>query len=140
MATRKTTPGKKTSRSSKVDPAANVAAANPIVKPVVQGVKPSEQVAAIAKTESKRALKTEATASGNAGKIDTIAKPGANKNNFGVHNPDPRKNFAPTNLEDEIRRRAYELFQQRAPGSGSEAEDWLTAEREVTKRYHQQSA
>lgn len=42
--------------------------------------------------------------------------------------------------EDEIRRRAFELSQQRDPGSGSEAEDWLTAEREVKQRYHQQNA
>jgi hypothetical protein len=59
---------------------------------------------------------------------------------------EPRKNVAqvnlvPINLEDEIRRRAYELYQQRGPGSGSEAEDWLIAEREVRQRYrHQQSA
>jgi hypothetical protein len=51
-----------------------------------------------------------------------------------------RKNVFPINLEDEIRRRAYELYLQREPGSGSQAEDWLNAEREVTQRYHQQSA
>jgi hypothetical protein len=49
-------------------------------------------------------------------------------------------NMVPINLEDEIRRRAYELYLQRGPASGSEAEDWLTAEREVHQRYHQQSA
>ncbi|MFZ1930170.1 MAG: hypothetical protein WAU50_13615, partial [Candidatus Sulfotelmatobacter sp.] len=31
------------------------------------------------------------------------------------------KNVVPINLEDEIRRRAYELYQQRQPGAGSEA-------------------
>jgi hypothetical protein len=51
-----------------------------------------------------------------------------------------RKNLLPINLDEEIRRRAYELYQQRGPGSGSEANDWLTAEREVRQRYHQQSA
>jgi len=51
-----------------------------------------------------------------------------------------RKNVVPINLEDEIRRRAYELYQQRGNASGSEAEDWLSAEREVRQRYHQQSA
>jgi len=50
-----------------------------------------------------------------------------------------RKNVVPINLEDEIRRRAYELYQQRGT-TGSEAEDWLTAEHEVRQRYHQQSA
>jgi hypothetical protein len=59
---------------------------------------------------------------------------------------EPRKNVvvpinrAPVNLDDEIRRRAYELYLQRGTASGSEAEDWLTAEREVRKRYQQQSA
>ncbi len=50
------------------------------------------------------------------------------------------KNVVPINLEDEIRRRAYELYQQRQPGAGSEADDWFAAEREVMQRYHQQSA
>jgi hypothetical protein len=59
---------------------------------------------------------------------------------------EPRKNVVvpinrvPNNLEDEIRRRAYEIYLQHGPGSGSEAEDWLTAEREIKQRYHQQSA
>jgi Protein of unknown function (DUF2934) len=51
-----------------------------------------------------------------------------------------RKNVLPINLEDEIRRRAYELYQRRGPGSGNEAEDWLAAEQEVRHRYRQQSA
>jgi hypothetical protein len=50
------------------------------------------------------------------------------------------KNIVPINLEDEIRQRAYELYQRRGNASGSEAEDWLAAEREVMQRYHQQSA
>ena len=59
---------------------------------------------------------------------------------------EPRKNVVvpinrvPSNIEDEIRRRAYELYLQRGSASGSEAEDWLAAEREVRRRYHQQSA
>jgi hypothetical protein len=57
---------------------------------------------------------------------------------------EPRKNgspnLVPINLEDEIRRRAYELYQQRGTASGSEAEDWLTAEREVKQRYRQQQS
>jgi hypothetical protein len=46
----------------------------------------------------------------------------------------------PSNLEDEIRRRAYELYLQRGTASGSEAEDWLTAEREVRQRYQKQQS
>jgi hypothetical protein len=45
----------------------------------------------------------------------------------------------PVNLEEEIRRRAYELYQQRAATSGNEQgnedQDWLIAEREVRSRY-----
>ena len=63
--------------------------------------------------------------------------------------PEPRKKLevvkterrvVPINLEDEIRRRAYELYQQRGSAPGSEAEDWLAAEREVRQRYHQQQS
>jgi hypothetical protein len=53
---------------------------------------------------------------------------------------EPRKNVIPINLEDEIRRRAYELYVQRGSRSGSEAEDWLTAEREVRQRYQKQQS
>jgi hypothetical protein len=57
---------------------------------------------------------------------------------FEVRKPDIRKNVVPINLEDEIRRRAFELYQQRGPGN--EADDWFTAEREVMQRYRQHSA
>jgi Protein of unknown function (DUF2934) len=57
-----------------------------------------------------------------------------------VMKTEPRKNVVPIKLEDEIRRRAYELYLQRGTGSGSEAEDWLAAEREIRQRYRQQSA
>ncbi len=53
---------------------------------------------------------------------------------------EPRNNLVPINLEDEIRRRAYEIYEQRGAGAGSEADDWLAAEREVRQRYRQQSA
>ena len=45
----------------------------------------------------------------------------------------------PVNLEEEIRRRAYELYLQRASnGSGDQNQDWLIAEREVRSRYSRQ--
>jgi hypothetical protein len=62
---------------------------------------------------------------------------------------EPRKNVVPINrapsnlpinLEDEIRRRAYELYLQRGTAAGSEAEDWLAAEREVRQRYQKQQS
>src|SRR5208282_4217103 len=80
---------------------------------------------------------------------DVKVAPEARK--LGVVKTEPRKNAAaaasstpvnlvPINLEDEIRRRAYELYLQRGTASGSEAEDWLTAEREVKQRYRQQQS
>jgi Protein of unknown function (DUF2934) len=49
-----------------------------------------------------------------------------------------KTNVVPINLEEEIRRRAYELSEQRGFVPGHENEDWLNAEREITTRYHQQ--
>jgi hypothetical protein len=34
-------------------------------------------------------------------------------------------------LEDEIRRRAYEIYLQRGNAPGSQHDDWLAAEREI---------
>jgi hypothetical protein len=48
-----------------------------------------------------------------------------------------KTNVVPINLEDEIRRRAYELFQERGGIPGSEHEDWMRAEHEVLARYQQ---
>jgi len=36
-----------------------------------------------------------------------------------------------SDLEEQIRARAYELYEQREEGSGSEVEDWLQAESEI---------
>lgn len=44
------------------------------------------------------------------------------------HNP------STADLEAEIRRRAYELYEQRGYTPGHEDEDWLVAEREVLSR------
>ena len=51
---------------------------------------------------------------------------------------DVRPNLVPINLEEEIRRRAYELWEQRGHESGHENEHWLMAETEVISRYHSQ--
>jgi hypothetical protein len=48
-----------------------------------------------------------------------------------------KQNVVPINLEDEIRRRAYEIFEERGSVPGNEHEDWLRAEREVLARYQQ---
>ena len=54
--------------------------------------------------------------------------------------PDPRANIVPINLEDEIRKLAYEFSARRGFIPGYENEDWLAAEREIRQRYHQRSA
>ncbi len=54
--------------------------------------------------------------------------------------PDARKNIVPINLEDEIRRRAYELWEQHGRLAGHENEHWLLAEREVRERYRAQQS
>lgn len=38
-------------------------------------------------------------------------------------------------LEEQIRQRAYELYEQRGRTPGFEEQDWLTAEREVLARH-----
>jgi Protein of unknown function (DUF2934) len=48
-----------------------------------------------------------------------------------------KKNIIPINLEDEIRQRAYEIYEQRGRTSGNQHEDWLRAEREILARYQQ---
>jgi Protein of unknown function (DUF2934) len=49
-----------------------------------------------------------------------------------------RKNIVPINLDEEIRRRAYELWEQHGYESGHEKEHWLLAENEILSRYSNQ--
>ena len=49
-----------------------------------------------------------------------------------------RRNVVPINLDEEIRRRAYELYEQRGCTPGLENDDWLVAEREILTRYNVQ--
>jgi hypothetical protein len=110
MARPKSTSGSKTNRANSNSEQTNGSPANiPDVKAVAAGNTPAEAAAAVKATPEVRKLEM-------------------------VKN-EPRKNVIPINLEDEIRRRAYELYVQRGSQSGSEAEDWLTAEREVRQRY-----
>jgi hypothetical protein len=41
-------------------------------------------------------------------------------------------------LEEEIRLRAYELYQERGYAPGDEHQDWLVAERQIRARHSQQ--
>ncbi len=47
---------------------------------------------------------------------------------------------APIDLQEEVRRRAYELYEQRGMQDGFEVEDWLQAEAEVLDSPHIQKA
>lgn len=57
-----------------------------------------------------------------------------------VNLPEPKKNSSTTDLEVEIRRRAYELYEERGYTPGHENEDWLVAEREILARHDQQQS
>jgi hypothetical protein len=48
-----------------------------------------------------------------------------------------KSSFTPEELEAEIRRRAYELYERRGCTPGHEHEDWLLAEQEIVSRYQQ---
>jgi hypothetical protein len=124
MARSKSIPGSKTSRTS-TNPAKDQSVNGSLVNPPA----PEALVPGAASTEIAPA-----------GRLAPDAKATAESRKLEVVKNDSRKNVVPINLEDEIRRRAYELYQQRGSGAGSEAEDWLAAEREVRQRYHQQSA
>src|SRR5262245_19359256 len=51
---------------------------------------------------------------------------------------DKKHSVVPIDLESEIRRRAYELYEQRGCVAGFDRDDWLVAEREVRARYSRQ--
>jgi hypothetical protein len=57
-----------------------------------------------------------------------------------VNPVEPKKASPPTDLELEIRRRAYELYEQRGYTPGHEHEDWLVAEQEILARHDQQQS
>jgi hypothetical protein len=54
--------------------------------------------------------------------------------------PEFQSNTATFDVEAEIRRRAYELYERRGCTPGHESEDWLIAEREISGRHQQQRA
>jgi hypothetical protein len=147
MAKIKSTSGARATRASKSQPNINDPANVPSLTPVEQPrVNPSVQVAASTNASEPQVasdpVKAEAASksSGDINTSDKSAKADGNNKIFEVRKTEPRKNVVPINIEEEIRRRAYELSQQREPGTGSEAEDWFKAEREVMQRYHQHTA
>ena len=54
--------------------------------------------------------------------------------------PEMKKSTSVMTLEDEIRLRAYELYEERGRTPGFEHQDWVRAENEVLSRRRQQSA
>ena len=54
-------------------------------------------------------------------------------------NNNGRNGYSVSDLESEIRLRAYELYEQRGYAPGQEEQDWVTAEREVLTRRADQS-
>jgi DUF2934 family protein len=121
MAKSKSTPGTRTSRTNATKD--QVSAINPAsvtdAAVVAAGSTPAEVVA-------KEVVAAEVKATPEPRRLEMVKT-------------EPRKNVVvPIKLEDEIRRRAYEIFVQRGSTAGSEAEDWLTAEREVRQRYQKQ--
>jgi Protein of unknown function (DUF2934) len=44
------------------------------------------------------------------------------------------KSGSPPSLEEQIRQRAYELYEERDSEDGHELEDWLRAEEEITQQ------
>ena len=93
-------------------------------------------------SKQKSALPSNLTANEriNSGSTQTEASRTETRKVLGVVKSDSRPHVVPINVEDEIRRRAYELAEQRGFSGGHETEDWLRAEREVLQRYRQQSA
>jgi Protein of unknown function (DUF2934) len=49
-----------------------------------------------------------------------------------------RRNAKTVNLEEEIRRRAYEIYLARRGSGGDQYQDWLLAEREIRARHQQE--
>jgi Protein of unknown function (DUF2934) len=82
-----------------------------------------------------------ATAGTTPAEVAADLKPAPELRKLEVVKTESRKSVVvPIKLEDEIRRRAYELYVQRGSTPGSEAEDWLAAEREVRQRYQKQQS
>jgi hypothetical protein len=73
-----------------------------------------------------------------------IREQGARKGEFTVKGTEqerlnqPRK--APIDLQEEVRRRAYQIYEERGMLNGFELEDWLEAEAEVLDRQRMQKA
>ena len=91
------------------------------------------------------ARKTTETATTNRSKKTGVTAPAvAVQGAIEVRKDGKPSNVVPINLEEEIRRRAYELYLERRAtaggenGNGDENQDWLIAEREIRSRHSQE--
>ena len=50
------------------------------------------------------------------------------------HNPQTPTTTEPQNIEEQIRQRAFELYESRGREDGHDLDDWLRAEKEVTQQ------
>jgi ribonuclease E len=123
-------------------PANSPAVSAPVVHtPVAQSPVPQAPAALASDLQGKAQEKVPAHAQSIAPAAAPVASKAAPepRKKLEVVKTEPRR-VVPINVEEEIRRRAYELYQQRGARPGGEREDWLEAEREVRQRYKQQSA
>src|ERR1700730_8818223 len=99
--------------------------------------------------EYRMARKTTENAATSRGKktgvpVPAVAVPGALELHKEVRKDGKPSNVVPINLEEEIRRRAYELYLERRAtagdenDNGKENQDWLIADREIRSRHGNQ--
>jgi hypothetical protein len=113
--------GTATSRKKKVTPPPETAAVQPAPARVTPEVRSSE----IRSTEARATeVRDNVTPINVAPLKPTVKKTQASA-----------ASFDHVNLDEEIRRRAYELFLERKGVAGDPAADWFVAEREVRSRY-----
>jgi hypothetical protein len=98
----------------------------------------------ICKEQSSMAkAKTPRTTTSRSKQVIQMPEPGTAAATATATASEPRKIAAPVSidLQGEIRRRAYELYEERGRVHGFEQQDWAQAEREIMARHnHSQSA
>ena len=67
-------------------------------------------------------------------KVSRSKSPKALSSTLSIVSKETTTNLTPAAIEDEIRLRAYELYEQRGRLPGFENDDWLEAERQVLGR------
>ncbi len=72
-------------------------------------------------------------------KTPRTTKPKAEKKVLQMPDSGNGRNGSSSDLEYEIRLRAYELYEQRGCAPGQEEQDWFAAEREVLGRHADQT-